>query len=121
MKCILAGGTITISYHRDPDRCEFIRARRVTQEITQALPISTILECYNEVRIQPVEADMASIRGWELIIILVIVLLLFGPGRLSRIAGEIGRGIREFRTGIKEESGNAEKTEEPDQTGDAES
>jgi sec-independent protein translocase protein TatA len=45
---------------------------------------------------------MANIRGWELIVILVIVLLLFGPGRLSRIAGEIGRGIREFRSGIKE-------------------
>ncbi len=47
---------------------------------------------------------MASIRGWELIIILIIILLLFGPGRLSRLAGEIGKGIREFRSGIKEET-----------------
>jgi sec-independent protein translocase protein TatA len=37
----------------------------------------------------------------ELIIILAIVLLLFGVGRLSRIGGELGRGIREFRTGLK--------------------
>jgi sec-independent protein translocase protein TatA len=61
-----------------------------------------------------VEAKMANIRGWELIVILVIVLLLFGPGRLSRIAGEIGRGIREFRSGIKEgeaEDDDAEKNE----------
>lgn len=57
---------------------------------------------------------MASIRGWELIIILVIVLLLFGPGRLSRIAGEIGRGIREFRSGIKEEVG--EDADQPEQS-----
>ncbi len=57
---------------------------------------------------------MASIRGWELIIILVIVLLLFGPGRLSRIAGEIGRGIREFRSGIKEEVG--EDSDQPEQS-----
>lgn len=64
---------------------------------------------------------MASIRGWELIIILVIVLLLFGPGRLSRIAGEIGRGIREFRSGIKEESGEAEETDEPNHSKDSES
>ena len=56
---------------------------------------------------------MASIRGWELIIILIIVLLLFGPGRLSRIAGEIGKGIREFRSGLKE--GTEETAEEPDQ------
>jgi sec-independent protein translocase protein TatA len=40
--------------------------------------------------------------GWELFIILIIVLLLFGPGRLSRIAGEIGKSIREFRSGLQE-------------------
>jgi sec-independent protein translocase protein TatA len=39
----------------------------------------------------------------ELIIILVIVVLLFGVGRLSRIGGELGRGIREFRSGLKSE------------------
>lgn len=39
--------------------------------------------------------------GWEWIIILIVVLLLFGPGRLSKIAGEIGRGIREFRSGLQ--------------------
>lgn len=33
----------------------------------------------------------------ELIIILVIVLLLFGVGRIGKIAGELGSGIREFR------------------------
>lgn len=38
--------------------------------------------------------------GFELVIVLVIVLLLFGPGRLSKIAGEIGRGITEFRSGL---------------------
>lgn len=33
----------------------------------------------------------------ELIIILVIVILLFGVGRISKIAGEMGSGIRAFR------------------------
>jgi sec-independent protein translocase protein TatA len=37
----------------------------------------------------------------EWIIILVIVLLIFGVGRLSRIGGELGKGIREFRKGLK--------------------
>ena len=46
---------------------------------------------------------------WELVIVLVIVLLLFGPGRLSKIAGELGSGIRNFREGI-----NDGKEEEPD-------
>ena len=40
---------------------------------------------------------------WEWIVILIVVLLIFGPGRLSKIAGEIGRGIREFRSGIQGE------------------
>ena len=36
----------------------------------------------------------------ELLIILVIVVLLFGPGRIGKIAGELGKGIRSFREGI---------------------
>ncbi|MCL4529127.1 MAG: twin-arginine translocase TatA/TatE family subunit [Chloroflexi bacterium] len=36
----------------------------------------------------------------ELLIILVIVILLFGVGRIGKIAGEMGKGIREFRDGL---------------------
>jgi len=39
-------------------------------------------------------------RGAEWIIILIIVLLLFGPGRIGRIAGELGKGIKAFREGL---------------------
>ena len=36
--------------------------------------------------------------GWqELILILVIVLVIFGPGKLPDVGNAIGRGIREFR------------------------
>ena len=40
---------------------------------------------------------MPSIGAPELIIVLVIVLILFGPGRLPDIGNAIGKGIREFR------------------------
>lgn len=41
--------------------------------------------------------------GWpELIIILVIVLLIFGVGRISRVGSELGKGIQAFRSGMKE-------------------
>lgn len=42
----------------------------------------------------------------ELLIILVIIVLLFGPGRIGKIAGELGKGIRNFRDGLsgKEET-----------------
>ncbi|MFM8320463.1 MAG: twin-arginine translocase TatA/TatE family subunit [Chloroflexota bacterium] len=45
----------------------------------------------------------------ELIIILVIVTLLFGVGRIGKIAGELGSGIRSFKQGL---SGEPKKTEE---------
>lgn len=41
----------------------------------------------------------------ELIIILVIVLLLFGVGRIGKIAGELGSGIRAFRDGLTKDEG----------------
>lgn len=39
----------------------------------------------------------------ELIIILVIVVVIFGVGRLPDIGGALGRGIREFRSQVKDE------------------
>ena len=36
----------------------------------------------------------------ELLLILLIVVLLFGPGRIGKLAGELGKGIRSFRDGI---------------------
>jgi sec-independent protein translocase protein TatA len=47
----------------------------------------------------------------ELIILLVIVILLFGVGRIARIGGETGRGIRAFREAL---GGTGEKTPEND-------
>jgi sec-independent protein translocase protein TatA len=39
----------------------------------------------------------------ELLLILLVVLLLFGVGRVSRIGGELGASIREFRKGLQGE------------------
>ncbi|GAB4529795.1 MAG: hypothetical protein Fur0018_16650 [Anaerolineales bacterium] len=46
----------------------------------------------------------------ELLIILVIIIILFGVGRISKIAGELGSGIRAFREGLQ---GDDEKPEKP--------
>jgi sec-independent protein translocase protein TatA len=54
--------------------------------------------------------------GSEWLIILLVIVLLFGVGRLSRIGGELGKGIREFRRGIK---GEEEKSPAGDQPDDA--
>ncbi len=55
---------------------------------------------------------MPNIGPTELIIILVIVLIIFGVGRLPEIGGAIGKSIREFRTASKDESKKAEKAED---------
>lgn len=38
----------------------------------------------------------------ELIVIMVIVLIIFGAGRLSEIGGAIGKGIRNFKKSVNE-------------------
>jgi sec-independent protein translocase protein TatA len=48
-------------------------------------------------------------RGAEWIIILLIVVLLFGPGRIGRIAGELGKGIRSFREGLGKDKPDEEQ------------
>lgn len=40
---------------------------------------------------------MPQIGPMELIIVLVIILIIFGPGRLPDIGNAIGKGLREFR------------------------
>jgi sec-independent protein translocase protein TatA len=44
---------------------------------------------------------MPSLGPTELIIILVIIIVLFGVGRISKIAGEMGSGIRAFKEGLQ--------------------
>ena len=46
----------------------------------------------------------------ELLIILVIVVVLFGVGRISKIAGEMGSGIKAFKDGLQ----GADKEKSPD-------
>jgi sec-independent protein translocase protein TatA len=59
--------------------------------------------------------------GWpELVILLVVVLIVFGPGKLPDIGNAIGRGVREFRKASNdlEESirGESQKSQQPQQT-----
>lgn len=58
------------------------------------------------------------INGWEWVIILVVVLLVFGVGRVSKLGSELGKGISAFREGLKQgqedQSEKEEKSEESD-------
>ena len=48
----------------------------------------------------------------ELIIVLVIVVLLFGVGRIGKIAKELGGGIRSFRQGLNKDKPEEENKKE---------
>ena len=54
---------------------------------------------------------MAGLGTPELVLILAVVILLFGVGRVSKIGGEMGSAIREFRKGLRGE-GEYESEEE---------
>ncbi len=55
-----------------------------------------------------------TLGGWEWVIILVIVVLIFGVGRISKLGSEMGKGIRAFREGMQEGQDSNAKKEESD-------
>lgn len=52
---------------------------------------------------------MGRIGGLEIIIILGVILLLFGAGRIADIGKGLGEGIRNFKKGIKDDGEGAPK------------
>jgi sec-independent protein translocase protein TatA len=45
----------------------------------------------------------------ELLIILVIIIVIFGPGRFGKVLGELGSGLKSFKSNMKEEPKDEEK------------
>jgi sec-independent protein translocase protein TatA len=41
-----------------------------------------------------------SIGVWQVILILVIVLIIFGAGKLPRVMGDVAKGIKNFKSGM---------------------
>ncbi len=58
-----------------------------------------------------------SLGPWQLIIIALVILVLFGRGRISEMMGDFGKGIKSFKQGMTEEekasSAEAPKIEGP--------
>ena len=45
-----------------------------------------------------------SLGPWQLIIIALVILVLFGRGRISEMMGDFGKGIKSFKQGMNEEA-----------------
>lgn len=48
----------------------------------------------------------------EIIIVLVIILLVFGVGRIAKLGGELGKGIRAFKDGLSEDPKEEQHSDE---------
>ena len=54
---------------------------------------------------------MGSMSIWHWVIVALIVMLLFGRGRISEMMGDLAKGIKSFKKGLADEPG-AEAAEE---------
>ena len=43
-----------------------------------------------------------GIRIWQIVLVLVIILILFGAGKIPRVMGDVAKGIKSFKAGMKE-------------------
>jgi len=51
-----------------------------------------------------------GISIWQIVLVLVIILILFGAGKIPRVMGDVAKGIKSFKAGMKE----GEESEEID-------
>ena len=56
---------------------------------------------------------MGGIGIWQIAIVVVVVILLFGAGRLPRLMGDLAKGIKSFKQGIKEDLNNSDDEDDP--------
>ena len=43
-----------------------------------------------------------GISIWQIVLVLVIILILFGAGKIPRVMGDVAKGIKSFKAGMKE-------------------
>ena len=53
---------------------------------------------------------MGTFSIWHWIVVLAIVLLLFGRGKIPELMGDVAKGIKSFKKGMNEEEAEAEDT-----------
>lgn len=59
---------------------------------------------------------MGSFSIWHWVVILVVVLLLFGAGKIPRLMGDVAKGINAFKKGMKEEIPDGDAPPKPIET-----
>jgi sec-independent protein translocase protein TatA len=47
---------------------------------------------------------MGGLSIWHILLVLVVIMILFGAGKLPRVMGDLAKGIKSFKEGLKDES-----------------
>ena len=53
-----------------------------------------------------------SIGPLQIVLILLVVIIIFGAGKLPRVMGDLAKGIKNFKSGLKDEENDDLKDEE---------
>ena len=53
---------------------------------------------------------MGQIGIWQIVIIAVVVVLLFGRGKISELMGDVAKGVNSFKKGLKDDEVDTAKT-----------
>ena len=56
---------------------------------------------------------MGSFSIWHWLIVLVVVLLLFGRGKISEVMGDMAKGVKSFKKGLAEDEDEAKTLDKP--------
>jgi sec-independent protein translocase protein TatA len=50
-----------------------------------------------------------GIGVWQVVLVLVIVLIIFGAGKLPKVMGDVAKGVKNFKSGMAEEPADSQK------------
>lgn len=50
-----------------------------------------------------------SIGVWQVVLVLLIVLILFGAGKLPKVMGDVAKGVKNFKAGMRDDDEDEKK------------
>lgn len=50
-----------------------------------------------------------SIGPWQILIVLLIILIIFGAGKLPKVMGDLAKGVKNFKSGLKEDEADEQE------------
>ena len=62
---------------------------------------------------------LGNLRGWEWIIILVVILLLFGGKKIPELMRAMGKGVKSFKEGLNDATSAADTSDKKEDSSDA--